>query len=426
MSSVGHYLEKHALFPALIPEKPHPDLFISIVIPCFDELDLFKTLNSLWQCERPQCAVEVIIVINSSSDSNKEALEQNERTGKAFSEWSLTHTDEKLVFFTIVKNNLPVKDAGVGLARKIGMDEAAGRFEILHRPNGIIVGFDADCTCSENYLCEIENLFQNNPRTNACSIQFEHPLKGNEYDDFIYNAVTHYELYLRYYVMALRRTGHPFAFQTIGSAFAVRAGVYCKQGGMNKRKAGEDFYFLQKVIPLGNYVELDTAKVFPSPRTSGRVPFGTGAAIQKMKLTEDFHYKTYDIAAFDDISEFIKNIENLFAWDEVKIIAFQQSINEPLKSFLINNNFMKEVLEIKQNAITLISFSNRFFRWFNAFKVLKYMNYSHENFYSLMPVTFVANEFLQKHLHINEKYNPEELLIKFREISTKKATSFLR
>ncbi len=416
MNFAGHYLEKHALFPAFISEQPHPELFISVVIPCFDEPDIIRTLNSLWNCTRPVCALEVIVVINASENSDSLAIAQNRMAYKSFTEWSSNHIDDRLAFYTIVKNDLPVKDAGVGLARKIGMDEAVKRFAVLNRPEGVIVGFDADCTCSENYLCEIEKLFKENSKVNACSIQFEHPLEGSEYDEFIYNAVTQYELYLRYYIQSLRFSKHPFAYQTIGSAFAVRAKVYCSQGGMNKRKAGEDFYFLQKVIPLGNYSELNTAKVFPSPRTSQRVPFGTGAAIQKMKMTGNFHYQTYDLNAFDDIALIIKNVENMFAWDEKQLNDFHKQLAQPLHSFLLENDFMNQISEIKQNATTVQSFSNRFFRWFNAFKVLKYMNYSHEKFYHLKPVAEVASAFMEKYLNEIKNYSPEELLIKYREI----------
>lgn len=88
-----------------------------------------------------------------------------------------------------------------------------------------------------------------------------------------------YELYLRYYRLALEYTGHPHAYHCIGSAFAVRTLDYVAQGGMNKRQAGEDFYFLQKLIATGRYATLQSTQVYPSPRFSGRTPFGTGQAV---------------------------------------------------------------------------------------------------------------------------------------------------
>ena len=73
--------------------------------------------------------------------------------------------------------------------------------------------------------------------------------------------------------------GLPYSYHTIGSAFAVTAKAYARQGGMNRRKAGEDFYFINKLIKGENFGEITNTTVFPSPRTSNRVPFGTGKAI---------------------------------------------------------------------------------------------------------------------------------------------------
>lgn len=58
---------------------------------------------------------------------------------------------------------MPAKKAGVGLARKIGMDEAAFRLNSINQ-DGVILCFDADSQCQPNYLKEIESHFLNNPK----------------------------------------------------------------------------------------------------------------------------------------------------------------------------------------------------------------------------------------------------------------------
>ena len=50
---------------------------------------------------------------------------------------------------------------------------------------------------------------------------------------------------------------------------------------MNRKKAGEDFYFLQKLFDAGHFSECNTTRVIPSPRPSDRVIFGTGPAIRE-------------------------------------------------------------------------------------------------------------------------------------------------
>lgn len=394
MQFAGHYLLTHALYSSFINDKPNEDLLLLVVMPCFNEPNLINSLNSLWECERPNCSVEVIIVINATENSENFVIEQNKKTEIDFNNWQNNHNDNKLQFHSIIVNNMLNKDAGVGLARKIGMDEAVRRFEYLGQNDGVIVGFDADCTCRTNYLTEIENIFKKNKNLNACSIQFEHPLQGVEFDDFTYNSIASYELYLRYYISALKFAGHPFAYQTIGSSFAVRADVYCKQGGMNKRKAGEDFYFLQKVIPLGNYTELNTTKVFPSPRSSDRVPFGTGVAIQKMKQANDSNYLTYNLNAFADIEQVVIVASRMFGLKEDEIKVVLTEFSEPMQIFLIENNFEKNVLEINENSNSQSTFLQRFFKWFNMFKVLKYMNYSHPAYYPFVNIAESAKRFL--------------------------------
>lgn len=211
---------------------------------------------SLSKCDRPHCDVEVIVVINQSEKTPDEIKEINQRTYQQAKKWAQENRQSHLRFHILLMDDLPVKHAGVGLARKIGMDEACYRFHKAKNPKGIIVCFDADSRCETNYLVEIENYFLNNPKAQACGIHFEHPLSGCDFHENIYEAITLYELHLRYYVNAQRWAGFPHAWQTIGSSMVVRCDAYQKQGGMNRRQAGEDFYFLHKFIPLGNFGEI--------------------------------------------------------------------------------------------------------------------------------------------------------------------------
>ncbi|NCO54576.1 MAG: glycosyltransferase family 2 protein [Bacteroidetes bacterium] len=415
MNFAGDYLLNHVLYSQFIKVKPNDDLFLIIVIPCFNEPYLIKTLESIWICDRPNCSVEIIVVINASINNGIIELEQNRKSEIEFNEWEKKHNEKKINFHLVSINNFPIKDAGVGLARKIGMDEAVRRFDYLGKKDGVIVGFDADCTCKTNYLIEIENIFKKNKNLNACSIQFEHQLQGNEFDDFTYNAIASYELYLRYYISALKYAGHPYAYQTIGSSFAVKADVYCKQGGMNKRKAGEDFYFLQKVIQLGNYAELNTTKVFPSPRASNRVPFGTGATIKKMLENKSSNYLTYNLKAFNDIEQVVIVCKKMFGSKDADVKFVLTEFSEPLQKFLIENNFVKNILEINENSNSQTTFQQRFFKWFNMFKVLKYMNFSHPAYYPFVNITESAIEFLKLKGIVTNNKDAMELCEDFRK-----------
>ncbi|MDG1476053.1 MAG: glycosyltransferase family A protein, partial [Vicingaceae bacterium] len=261
---MNYYLNRYSVREELITQKPKNNLGIVVVIPCCNEPDLTTSLQSLYNCKEPICEVEVIVVINASEKASTTILKQNTKSLTAAKEWAIEHAD-KFQFYFIEENQLPKKHAGVGLARKIGMDESVSRFESVNNHQGIIACFDADAKCESNYLVELENHFKQHPKSPACSIHFEHPIAGTDFSESIYKGITQYELHLRYYKNGLAFANLPYAFHTIGSSMAVRSEAYQKQNGMNKRKAGEDFYFLQKLIPLGNFTEIKTTQLIPSP-----------------------------------------------------------------------------------------------------------------------------------------------------------------
>ena len=155
------------------------------------------------------------------------------------------------------------------------------------------------------FLPYINELLKKSDRS-ACSIYFEHPLSGNNYPEAIYKYITLYELHLRYYFQGLAYSGFPYVFHTVGSAIAVKALPYVKAGGMNRRQAGEDFYFIQKLVPAGGYFNLNSTTVYPSPRASSRVPFGTGASIGKLDAGNSSTLLTYNMLAFKELRVFFR------------------------------------------------------------------------------------------------------------------------
>ena len=339
------YFERFGFCGRQIDRPPPNNLGIVVVVPCFDEPDIVSALESLRACERPQSAVEIIVVVNSASDAPADVKERNRKSAEQARQYA----------HAIHCADLPPKHAGVGLARKIGMDEAVRRLG----DDGIIVNFDADCRCDPNYLRTIEQHFVKDPETPGCSIYFEHPP----------GAVDLYELHLRYYVQGLRYAGHPYAFHTIGSCMAVRSQVYMEQGGMNKRKAGEDFYFLQKVIALGNYTDLVVTRVIPSGRESHRVPFGTGKAVSDQLRGKPA--LTYPFEAFEDLKRFFEDM---------------QHPPPAMQPFLKAQNFDNKLEEIRGNTASDATFRDRFFQWFNGFMAMKWIHFARDYHYGSRPV----------------------------------------
>jgi glycosyltransferase involved in cell wall biosynthesis len=384
---MNNFLKNATHNKPLFSVKPVENLKISIVIPCFNEKNIIKTLQSIKQNSLPEnIGVEVITIVNDSKNSPEDIKKFNKYSFNEIKEFAHKNNTNSLQFLTHYENNIPEKIAGVGYARKMGMDEAVRR---LNHPNGIICCLDADCTVSENYISEIYHQFKN-PDYDSATIYFEHPVKGNEFSSEIYQAIYYYELHLRYYKNALQFIGFPYAIYTVGSSMAVKAGAYCKQGGMNKRKAGEDFYFLQKMCKLSKPIEINNCTVYPSPRKSARVPFGTGKAIADIIDSKNIEsFTTYAFESFLDLRQLFNNIDKLYRQQKVD---FPKSIS----AFLSEIDFEYNITEIRNNAKDFESFKKRFFMWFNAFKVLKFIHFSRDNFYPNQPVVSETKKLLSE------------------------------
>jgi glycosyltransferase involved in cell wall biosynthesis len=355
-----------------------------VVIPCYNEPNLVGALEALSRCEWPKAAVEVIVVINSGEGASTPVREQNLRSLKEASPWTREDCDNFFRVHLLYFPDLPRKHAGVGLARKIGMDEALRRFDAVNRLDGVIVCFDADSGCDPSYLVELERYFAERPKSPGCSVYFEHPLEGNE-EARVHEAIALYELHLRYYVQALRFAGFPHTYHTIGSSMAVRADAYMKQGGMNRRQAGEDFYFLHKIIPLGNFGEVNTTRVIPSPRASDRVPFGTGRAVREYLANE--RLETYPMQVFRDLKELFDAVR------EDRLKAELQTVG-PLRSFLEQQSFASVLEEIRKHTSSPEMFRKRFFRWFDGFMAMKYIHFARDTAYGPAEICEAAPELL--------------------------------
>ncbi len=307
-------------------------------------------------------------------------------------------------FHLLLDHSFGKKEAGVGLARKILMDEAVRRFNSLGVPQGIIASMDADAVVESNYLeALLKHFYKAVPGPNSCfylaegcSIYFEHPLESSDsevYDPAIYDAIAQYELHLRYYLQSVRYTGYPYAYHTVGSSFAVRADVYCMEGGMNRRQGGEDFYFIQKVAQRGRFSDCLETCVIPSPRPSDRVPFGTGPVVGRLSRSRE-PLTTYDPRPFEMLRQLFTRMENFYTGSGVADL--EDSVPKVLTDFLETQQFEDALAEIRGNSASYPAFKKRFWRWFNMFRIMKFLHFARERGYPDVPVEEASLELLRK------------------------------
>lgn len=395
----------------LISENPANDLEIITIIPVFNESGLTQSLDFLLKTIFHQGSMEIICLINHSADDSEEEKHQNEVCYRDARKWAQIHNTDQKKFHILFSEVPDPKNAGVGFARKLLMDEAVRRFNITGNEKGIICSLDADTLVDINYHQVVWEHLAQLPDSDACSIYFEHPLSGNDFPEEVYRGIIFYELHMRYYLQGLRYSEHPNCYHTVGSAFAVKALPYCQQGGMNRRKAGEDFYFLQKFFDIGRYSDCVNTVLTPSPRPSSRVPFGTGPVIRDY-LKHGKELKTYNPQLFTELKQFFNLIHSVrdTGIAESKIIKESPGL---LKAYLETIDFQNKLREIIQNSSDIQSFRKRFFRWFNMFRVLKFLNFARQQKTDL-PVTAAAAKLLEL-MQLPSVDDPKKLLIIYRE-----------
>jgi hypothetical protein len=215
---------------------------------------------------------------------------------------------------------------------------------------------------------------------------------------------------MRYFFQGLNFTGCPWAFHTIGSAMAVRAKQYALQGGMNRRQAGEDFYFIQKLISAGSYFSLNSTVVYPSSRTSFRVPFGTGAVMTKLCKESDSQFMTYNPAAFRDLRALFDISNLLYDCQDNNY----DNLPESVKLYVDKNEWEQKIVEIRKNTANAQAFKKRFSNWFNMFKIVQYLNTAHLKIFNKIPVIQAAADFLQNIQITYTGNSPENLLAFYR------------
>jgi len=167
---------------------------------------------------------------------------------------------------------------GVGRARRIGFDCALSLYAQGRLNSPWIFSSDGDAVIPAALL---EANWSDDAA--ATTLPFAHFAQGNALIDA---ATDFYELRLHYYVLGLEYAGSPYAYHTLGSAFAVNAPFYAAVRGIPLKNAAEDFYMLNKLAKVGRIHRVAGPVVDIASRVSDRVPFGTGPAVRALVNTD--------------------------------------------------------------------------------------------------------------------------------------------
>jgi len=349
----------------------------AVVIPALTEHDnLPATLETL--SANPAGLLEqtlILVVVNQRSDADDAEKDDNLATLAELPGWKQRFGLESLHWVDAASpgRELPPKQ-GVGLARKIGLDLALPHLD--HREGDPpLICLDADTLVQPDYLAAIATHFSIS-NAGGAAIPYRHRPAA---DPAGQAAIDRYELFLRVYVLGLELAGSPYAFHTVGSAMACTSSAYCAAGGMNRRLAGEDFYFLQQVHKTSGVASLTGTIVHPSPRSSRRVPFGTGRAVGDQLADGEGRLLFYQPVLFDILGEWLKCVTEYGAADGSMLLRRAGDISGQLREYLEQAGFRQAWDNLLRNNRDEKRLMASFHSWFDAFRTMRLMHHMTDN-----------------------------------------------
>ncbi len=395
-TTVLRYLNKYGLKDWSLKLSSDKKFKNIIVIPAIQECENIKLLlASLLDNDKRYLEKSLFVfVINNLNSSNVEAKTDNRKSIEYLRKIILGNNNSGINIGLVDASSggleLPEKDGGVGLARKIGMDLALEQFDYSNSGKNILICLDADCTVSNNYLESIIQSF-NQSNIHAAYVEYEHILPHNEQERF---AIICYEIFLRYYVLRLQYANSPFAFPTIGSTMICDYECYIKIGGMNKKKAAEDFYFMEKLAKITEVKKISVAKVYPSSRGSWRVPFGTGQRVNRFFTGTHNEYLLYDPKSFDVLKLWLKIYNSKEIFDSEYYLKSAVAIHKSLYDFLVQNSFEDSWNKILKNSKSNEQNQKQKQIWFDGFRTLKLIHYLRDNGFPLVNMFDALDELI--------------------------------
>ncbi len=269
---------------------------------------------------------------------------------------------------------------GVGLARKTGFDLALRWIAQGVIDSPWICSGDADAVLPADYFLRLDSL---PAATVAAVFGFRH-VPGN--DPGCNEATALYELRLHHYVLGLEYAASPYAYHTLGSCLAVRAGHYIRVRGFPKRAGGEDFYLLNKLAKLGPIARLAGACITLESRYSDRAPFGTGpavAAISRSGRPSELPL-FYHTACFEALRCLLLAVPRLRQCDDrgtaeglqaqLGELGLDASLAATCSDIALAMGLEQALGHCRRQGKSAEQFLRQFHQWFDGFRTLKFIH----------------------------------------------------
>jgi hypothetical protein len=403
--ALQRYLQRH--MEAGLPDYPFAAARWQhvLVLPAYRESpELLQRMTSLPQGDGRTLVILVLNRPDSDDDPqanaamrkalDADALRRDTRLSAPVVQLN-THTDLYLHDIETLCGPTPAA-RGVGLARKTGADLA-----LRWMCAGVIGGdwlcsTDADATLPPDYFTQLDSAA---PGAAAAVFPFRHVPDGEAACDA---ATALYELRLHQYVLGLEYAGSPYAYHTLGSCLAIRAGAYVQVRGFPRRAGGEDFYVLNKLAKVGAIARLHGHCIELQSRQSARVPFGTGPAVRAISEAAQPEEARlfYHPACFVALRAVLDSLAELAVAPERDIaqVLCERGLDASLASAALQSlealGVTVALQHCRQHGRSAAQFQRQFHQWFDAFRTLKFIHAVRDSGWA------------QQSLHGLESYSP--------------------
>jgi hypothetical protein len=372
---VSEYLQKRGLSSKFAYKNFTTEKSVVVVVPCFDEMATLPNLiHSLMLTKLDNYhQVGFVFVVNHPEDTSPERKESSLKTFLYLEEIGRKGALPIAIIDLFSPGyEVPSKFSGAGFPRKIGMDSSLILFGTNRLANCLLVCLDADCEVSSNYLEVLLALSLKGCKAAVLEYQHRNNIPENK------TAIDEYESYLRSYSAGLKYAGSPYSYHFIGSTMVCNAETYIKAGGMNTKRAGEDFYFLEKLAKNTPIETIEPSMVFPSNRGSDRVIFGTGKAIN-LRIETQKQIIPYPVKVFEKLKDFLEVYREEYKnCDE--LIEALQNYDPQTFEFLQSYKFSTVIEKLYNGSKSNAQLLKQKDIWFDALKTLKFVRHFSNKF----------------------------------------------
>ena len=183
-----------------------------------------------------------------------------------------------------------------------------------------------------------------------------------------------YELIIKNVAYEIHKTGSPYGYVSMGSTIVCNVKSYIACGGMNTKKATEDFYFLQALAKHSKIYFIKKVLVYPSSRCEQRVYLGTGFRMKEYEKNKKFTNLDYSISSYSSLKILLSQVDKYWGVD---YLNFKEQLKKRLSNgsikFLEKHNLNLVWNQFIKSSKTKKQFILFFNQWFDALKTIKFL-----------------------------------------------------